>query len=810
MIARITRVAESKLGKFHGPACHASWLAVSACAFLFLIIAAPAVAQPKQSKRVLILMQEGFSWPIFRTIDENIRSSMREGSPDGIIVFTEHLDRIHFPDPAFQSQQQAWIQRKYANSGIDLVIAAGDVPRDLFPNVPLLYLSVRPQEARPAQLARSNRNVGISIGVDARKTLDAARRLQPNSRKVVIIGGTSPSDLGVLDQVRQQLAGSSDQHQFLYLTNHTFQEISKEVAALGPESIVLFVSLSRDAASRPFISAEAASKIAAVSGAPVYVLLDTHVGSGAVGGYVTRFAEMGRQAGEMGLRMLAGEHPDDAIARRDYLFDARQLRHWKIPESTLPYGSIVLYRQPSLWESYRYYFLGAIFLALVEAVLIFALLWQRAKRKRFQESLLDRIAFQKIVSDLSNTFINLPHEQVAPTIEQSLPRIGEYLDVDLITIHEMSADKTELTPTISWQREDAQSHPARLSADKFSWWINRLLAGEIVRVSDLQVLPKEASAEREELQKLGALSLASVPLRTGDDFFGGISFISTKHRVIWIAPLVEQLKLLAEILSNALLRRRAQVALSRHAAIVESSEDAIISKNFDAIIQTWNKGAQRIFGYSEAEAVGQPITLIIPADRHLEEQEMLLRLKGGERFEHYETVRLTKSGKRINVSLTISPLIASTGAILGFSKIARDVTERVRSLQSIRESEERFRLVANSAPSLIWMAGTDKHCVFFNQGWLDFTGRTVEQELGDGWVAGVHPDDVRRCLEIYSNSFEARAKFEIEYRLRRFDGALPLDRRSRCAQVPFRWDLLWLYRFLHRHNRQETFRGIPP
>jgi hypothetical protein len=116
-----------------------------------LFIASPAAADPDQPKRVLILRQEGFSWPIFRTIDENVRSTLRDSSSDGIIVFTEHLDRIHFPDPVLQSQQQAWIQQKYANSGIDLVIAVDDVPTDLFPNVPLLYLSIRPQQARPAQ-----------------------------------------------------------------------------------------------------------------------------------------------------------------------------------------------------------------------------------------------------------------------------------------------------------------------------------------------------------------------------------------------------------------------------------------------------------------------------------------------------------------------------------------------------------------------------------------------------------------------------------------------------------------------------------
>jgi len=122
------------------------------------------------------------------------------------------------------------------------------------------------------------------------------------------------------------------------------------------------------------------------------------------------------------------------------------------------------------------------------------------------------------------------------------------------------------------------------------------------------------------------------------------------------------------------------------------------------------------------------------------------------------------------VALTISPVRDSTGNLVGFSKIARDITDRKRAEHVLRESEERFRLVANSAPVLIWMSGTDKLCNFFNQGWLNFTGRSMAEELGEGWASGVHPDDLENCLKIYSASFDTRVDFEMEYRLRRFDG----------------------------------------
>src|SRR5579864_2294977 len=180
-------------------------------------------------------------------------------------------------------------------------------------------------------------------------------------------------------------------------------------------------------------------------------------------------------------------------------------------------------------------------------------------------------------------------------------------------------------------------------------------------------------------------------------------------------------------------RKRADSANNLLAAIVDSSDDAIVSKSLDGIITSWNKSAEWLFGYTAEEAIGQHITLIVPADRLDEEATIIAQLKRGERIDHFETVRRRKDGTLLDVSLTISPVRDSTGRVIGASKVARDITEQKQGERALRESEQRFRVITDASPIMVWMSGTDKLCYYFNKGWLDFTGRTLEQEAGNGW-----------------------------------------------------------------------------
>jgi PAS domain S-box-containing protein len=167
---------------------------------------------------------------------------------------------------------------------------------------------------------------------------------------------------------------------------------------------------------------------------------------------------------------------------------------------------------------------------------------------------------------------------------------------------------------------------------------------------------------------------------------------------------------------------RGFAARSTLAAIVESSDDAIVSKSLDGVITSWNKGAERLFGYTEGEAVGQHITMLVPANLRQEEATILERLRKGERIEHFETVRKRKDGTTLDVSLTISPVRNREGRVMGASKVARDITQQKQAERALRASEERFRAIVETTPECVKVVAPDGTLLHMNSSGLTLVG----------------------------------------------------------------------------------------
>ena len=204
--------------------------------------------------------------------------------------------------------------------------------------------------------------------------------------------------------------------------------------------------------------------------------------------------------------------------------------------------------------------------------------------------------------------------------------------------------------------------------------------------------------------------------------------------------------------------------LARLAAIVESSEDAIVGKTMDGTITSWNPGAERLYGYAAAEAVGQPFAIVVPPERLEELREITAKLSRGERVEHFDTVRLRKDGTRIDVSLSVSPIKDASGRVVGAATIARGIGERVAAEKALRESEERFRTLARTAPVGIFQTDARGDCLYVNERWRRIAGMSAEEAAGKGWVAAIHPADRERVRAEWYGAVAAEKDFSREYR----------------------------------------------
>jgi PAS domain S-box-containing protein len=194
------------------------------------------------------------------------------------------------------------------------------------------------------------------------------------------------------------------------------------------------------------------------------------------------------------------------------------------------------------------------------------------------------------------------------------------------------------------------------------------------------------------------------------------------------------------------------------AAIIDSADDAIISKTLEGIITSWNKGAERIFGYKAEEVIGKPILILIPPDHYNEEPAILERIKNGERIEHYETVRITKAGKLIDISLTISPIKNANGKIIGASKIAREITDIKRTKQELEASDERYRTLFNSIDEgfciievLFNQAGApvDYRFLEINPAFEKLTGIPADEALRGTPISQLVPNFEERWYQLY-------------------------------------------------------------
>jgi PAS domain S-box-containing protein len=616
--------------------------------------AAPRPGTPESgaSTRILVLHSERLELPASLRFDEGVRAALAAGAEGPFDVFSESLDTTRFPTADDRRATSEYLRRKYAGRNPELIISIGDAAREflvrhrasLFPGTPIIAGVTRGTlESLPPGI------IELVTRTQMGTTLELALGLHPGTRRVVVVAGASPMDRDEAQIAVREFRAAAPAIEIVELGPLPIAKIIERVAALPPNTVIFYLHILQDGDGRSFVPRDALAEIAERANAPVYGPYETFVGRGIVGGHVYSFEAAARIA-VVAIQMLHGERPEGSAVVHDanvYMFDWRQLQRWRVDERRLPAGSVVQFREHTVWDTHRWWVIGGGAALLAQAALIAGLLVSWAQRRRAQRELAERLRFETLVSDLSAAFISA--RDVPRHIEKALERIVGELDLDRAVLAELGQSPDDvIRATHSWTRDGIEPVLGDVPRHSFPWIASQLQEGHVVSMSRLADLPGSAGIDRENLAARRIRSLVAVPLMVEGAVTGALTFSTLRAEREWPDELIQRLRLLAEVLASALARHRAETAA--------------------------------------------------------------------------------------------------------------------------RESEDRFRLLADTAPLMIWMSEADARRTYFNRRWLEMTGRRADEDLGERWADSVHPDDRGLAVDTYHSAVSERRPFTLDYRLRRWDG----------------------------------------
>jgi PAS domain S-box-containing protein len=383
---------------------------------LLLITSHSATASSQKTRRVLLIYAEEKDLPMNRIVDAQLRSSFREKLGDGVELFSEYIDVIRFPDSRLHRKLLELLHDKYSAHGLDLIVVIASSALDqvqfhrdwFFPATPVVFCCVTEADYKPRRISPGV--TGIPVKLDYRSTLEVAFRLHPSTRRVVVIAGATKEDTETMAEARRDFRPFEGTVEFRYLAGLPMADLRQKVSQLSGDTIIIYIGITQDGAGTFIIPREALDQISQVASVPIYGYFDSWLGHGIVGGYVASFEIEATNAARLGLRILAGEKPEDLSATDAtscaYTFDWRQLKRWGISEGDLPPGSVVRFRDPSFWDLYRWHVIGVLSLCALQAVLLFGLLAQRSRRRRAEkESRQAEERFRMVVESAPNAVV---------------------------------------------------------------------------------------------------------------------------------------------------------------------------------------------------------------------------------------------------------------------------------------------------------------------------------------------------------------------------------------------------------------------
>jgi signal transduction histidine kinase len=395
-------------------------------------------------KQVLVLYSTRRDAQIVVVGDRVLPRILDTGLSGNLDYYSEFIDQARFSRTDYQSAFRDFLRLKYSAQKFDLVVAMGDISLafvakfrdDLFGGVPVVFFASEPS---PPAVANAT---GVIAELNLSGTLDLAIALQPEIQHVFVVSGTEGSNITYEDTARAQFSRYASRLDFTYLSGLPTGDLEAKLAALPPRSIVYYLVVDRDAADENFNPLGYLTRIVAVGNAPTYSWVDSTMGRGIVGGSLKSQEAQAEAVARLALRVLRGEQAGSIPATTADLnvrqVDWRQLRRWRISEARLPPGTLVRFRELSLWQRYRMYVLGTATLLLAQTALIVGLILQARRRRRAEEQLLAsqaqlRASYDRI-RDLGGRLLNAQEAErahIARELHDDVSQQMALLSIDL-------------------------------------------------------------------------------------------------------------------------------------------------------------------------------------------------------------------------------------------------------------------------------------------------------------------------------------------------------------------------------------------
>jgi len=346
-------------------------------------------AQAPLKRDVLILSDVGMSHSLTAEITQQIVAGVRETPERHIEFYSESLDLASFPGMPSPEDAQDWLAKKYGDHKLDVVVAVGpgaieflsNDAQTLFRDVPIVICGSSWDQASNPKL--DVRFTGTWVKLEPQKTLELALHLFPDTRHVFVVGGSSDFDKVVMSLTKKSLSSVKTKSEIVYLTDIEMNKLLEQLRSLPDNSIELYTSFFRDSAGNNFLnSTKALPMVAAASSGPDFGMSDTYIGYGIVGGYVSTFGKQAKITAQIVAELLDGKKAQElpvATLPSEYLFDWRELQHWHIPEASLPFESVIMFREASLWERTKWIWITSL---LIIAVLSSITIYLQRSRKQ--------------------------------------------------------------------------------------------------------------------------------------------------------------------------------------------------------------------------------------------------------------------------------------------------------------------------------------------------------------------------------------------------------------------------------------------